>query len=97
MFNLPISNYLEKYLKKQKSSFNINKSVIKRNQSEALISFHKKDNKTYLEKMRKLFEYYAQLGESVYTTKICIKKFMKLCNDMNIIDKNLNKKDLEFI
>lgn len=97
MFNLPISNYLEKYLKKQKSSFNINKSVIKRNQSEALISFHKKDNKTYLEKMRKLFEYYAQLGESVYTTKICIKKFMKLCNDMNIIDKNLNKKDLELL
>ena len=97
MLNLSISNYSNKYLKKQNSSFIISKPVIKRNQSEILISLNKKNNKTYLEKKRKLFEYYAQVGESVYTTKIYIKKFMKLCHDLNIIDKNLTEEDLELL
>ena len=72
MLNLSISNYSNKYLKKQNSSFIISKPVIKRNQSEILISLNKKNNKTYLEKMRKLFEYYAQVGESVYTTVLLL-------------------------
>ena len=97
MINLSIPNYSEKYLKKQNSSFTITKQAIKRNQSGILISFNKKANTTYLEKMRKLFEYYSQIGESVYTTKMNIKKFIKLCNDMFIIDKNLSKEDLELL
>ena len=67
-------------------------STTKRESNQA-----EKKGLTFRQKLKKIFDLYAQLGEGIYTTKLKQKKFIKLCIDMGIPDNIFPISSLELL
>ena len=92
--------YSKKYMNKSNSknlTLNNDKIVSTITNSQRKLRNEEGKKPTYKQKLRRIFDFFAQMGESVYTTKIKRKKFFKLCKQMNIIDNILPMKDLEIL
>ena len=100
-----LNNYLEIYQRRLYLQTRTDKKKTKRRTSsydqvsttKRTVEKNDKNTLTFKQKLRKIFDLYAQMGESVYTTKLKQKKFIKLCIDMDIPDKSFPVSSLELL
>lgn len=84
-------SYGQKKTRKRTSSYDpISTTKRESNQAE-------KKGLTFRQKLKKIFDLYAQIGEGIYTTKLKQKKFIKLCIDMGIPDNDFPISSLELL